>query len=284
MKFSIAAILAIALAGSVSAQNSTILETVIASDNHNTLEAAVLAASPSIADLLSGSVELTLFAPDDEAFAGLPSGTVDLLTSAPWQPHLDCVLKGHVYTVGAVLSADIPASLTVESAEPGYNLTLANDNTTVTVNDIEVAAADLGASNGVIHVLSDGVLLPACVTENIPSALTSAGTFETLLNLVDSAGLVDALSGDPTAEGLTVMAPTDAAFQTVPEEILDYLSTNETALMAVLTYHVIGQNVVPTESGAVATLQGENITVTVEGDTITLNDGGHLRNLEANRP
>ena len=87
--------LALATVGSVSSQG-TILDVVVGSDAHNTLEAAVTTAPSQIADFLASDTEdgITLFAPDDTAFAALPDGTVALLTTLPWTAHLVCVLTG----------------------------------------------------------------------------------------------------------------------------------------------------------------------------------------------
>mmetsp|Transcript_6569 Transcript_6569/g.11986 ORF Transcript_6569/g.11986 Transcript_6569/m.11986 type:complete len:350 (-) Transcript_6569:2886-3935(-) len=274
------AVLSLLLASSASAQE-TILDTVVASADHATLEAAVLAADSSIAGTLSDPMaNLTLFAPDDDAFGTLPEGTVDLLVSAPWQNHLNCVLLGHVYADAAVPSSAITGPLTVTSAQEGYNLTLALDGMNVTVNEIPVSVPDINATNGVIHSLSEGVLLPSCVTENIVDVLDSDENFSTLVDLVTAADLGDALSGDPTPEGLTVMAPSNDAFAAVPAYILEYLSENVTALTEILTYHVISSNVFPTESTTVPTLNGDDIDVTVDGDAIALNGNSQVEGTE----
>ena len=91
-----ALILGLSSVASVSAAKNTILDIVVASEAHNTLEAAVMAAPSVIAGLLSSDSKdgLTLFAPDDAAFATLPEGTVELLVSEPYTAHLVCVLAG----------------------------------------------------------------------------------------------------------------------------------------------------------------------------------------------
>jgi phosphate binding protein len=61
--------------------------------------------------------------------------------------------------------------------------------------------------------------------------------FSTLVSLVQAAGLVDVLA-DPNAQW-TVFAPTNAAFEQVPQSILDYLGSNPELLTRVLTYHVV---------------------------------------------
>ena len=128
----------------------TILDVVVASDDHTTLEAAVLAADPAIAALLDDeSVTVTLFAPTDAAFDALPDGVLGLLVSAPWQPHLTCVLQGHVHADAAVDAETVLsiAPTSVPSALPGYSLDLAVDGG-VTVNGVAVETTDIAAANG----------------------------------------------------------------------------------------------------------------------------------------
>merc|ERR1711878_87943 len=71
-----------------------------------------------------------------------------------------------------------------------------------------VVAADVMASNGVIHVI-DSVIMPAPVEAQEPKAAlgdvvdvaVGAGSFKTLVSIVSDLGLVDTLKG---AEALTV--------------------------------------------------------------------------------
>jgi uncharacterized surface protein with fasciclin (FAS1) repeats len=72
----------------------------------------------------------------------------------------------------------------------------------------------------------------------------------------------------------TVFAPTDDAFAKIPKDQLEALLANKTQLTAVLTYHVVAGKVMstdPTNDMAVKTMQGENVT-------ITLDDGGAMVN------
>lgn len=60
--------------------------------------------------------------------------------------------------------------------------------------------------------------------------------FSTLTRLIDIAGLGSALSG---TIGITIFAPTNAAFDKVPKKTLDGLINNPEALKKILRYHVI---------------------------------------------
>ena len=61
--------------------------------------------------------------------------------------------------------------------------------------------------------------------------------FSTLVTAVTEAGLVDVLA-DPDAHW-TVFAPTNAAFEALPEGVLDMVLADKELLTRILTYHVV---------------------------------------------
>lgn len=101
-----------------------------------------------------GHGPFTVFAPTDEAFANLPAGTVESLLEDP--PALEKILLYHVVP-GTYLAGDVLASTTLRTMN-GQSLAI----TTVggpKVNQSAIAATDIRARNGVIHVI-DAVLIP----------------------------------------------------------------------------------------------------------------------------
>ena len=80
VRISLIAALAIIYSSMLFAQ-TTVVDVIVGSENHNTLEAAVVAAE--LADDLSGKGPFTVFAPTDAAFAALPEGTVEALLEDP---------------------------------------------------------------------------------------------------------------------------------------------------------------------------------------------------------
>lgn len=90
--------------------------------------------------------------------------------------------------------------------------------------------------------------------------------FETLVAAVTAADLVETLSGEGP---FTVFAPTDAAFEALPEGVLDalLLPENKDALTSILTYHVLPAEVMAADvtAGDVATVEGSTIAITTEG-------------------
>lgn len=132
-----------------------IVGTAVAAKSFGTLVAAVQAAG--LVEALQAKGPFTVFAPNDAAFAALPAGTVEGLLKD--KPALARVLTYHVLPT-RVLSTDLAEGAVEVKTLAGATLkvTKAKDGS-VTVNGTKVVAADVLASNGVIHVL-EGVVLP----------------------------------------------------------------------------------------------------------------------------
>ncbi|MBC7085997.1 MAG: fasciclin domain-containing protein [Methanomethylovorans sp.] len=103
--------------------------------------------------------------------------------------------------------------------------------------------------------------------KNIVQTAIDAGSFNTLVTAVQTADLVETLSGEGP---FTVFAPTDDAFAAVPEETLNALLADKAELTKVLTYHVasgkyMAEDVV--SMGNITTLEGNiiDVEVTEEG-------------------
>lgn len=129
-----------------------IVDTAVAAGNFTTLAAALTAAG--LVETLKGEGPFTVFAPTDEAFAALPAGTVEALLADP--EALAKILTYHVIS-GHVLSTDLSNGMTAATVN-GADVTIMTEGG-VMVNDANVTAADIMASNGVIHVI-DKVIMP----------------------------------------------------------------------------------------------------------------------------
>jgi uncharacterized surface protein with fasciclin (FAS1) repeats len=96
--------------------------------------------------------------------------------------------------------------------------------------------------------------------------------FETLVAAVTAAGLAETLSGEGP---FTVFAPTDEAFDALPEGVLDalLLPENKDALTSILTYHVVSGEVMAADvtAGDVPTVEGSTIAITTDGG-VKVND------------
>ena len=130
-----------------------IVDTAAKAGSFSTLVAAIKAAK--LVDTLKGAGPLTVFAPTDEAFAKLPDGTVDALLKDI--PKLKKILTYHVVS-GKVMAADVVKLKSAKTVE-GSDVKI-DASSGVKVNDATVSTPDVGADNGVIHII-DTVLIPA---------------------------------------------------------------------------------------------------------------------------
>jgi len=119
----------------------------------STLVAAVDAAG--LVETLQGAGPFTVFAPTNAAFEALPAGVLDALLLPENQETLVKVLTYHVLPQ-QVMAADVAAG-EVPTVE-GQSIEITTDGG-VKVNEANVTATDVAASNGVIHVI-DAVLVP----------------------------------------------------------------------------------------------------------------------------
>jgi uncharacterized surface protein with fasciclin (FAS1) repeats len=124
------------------------------------------------------------------------------------------------------------------------------------------AADNTGATAG-----SD---MPATVVD----VAAGSDDFTTLVSAVDAAGLVDTLSGDGP---FTVFAPPNDAFAALPDGTVETLLApeNQAQLTAVLTYHVAPTKALSgdlSDGMTITTVQGQPLTVGVDGDAVTLTD------------
>lgn len=125
-------------------------------EGFSTLVAAVTAAG--LVETLQGAGPFTVFAPNDAAFAALPAGLLDKLLLPENLAVLTSILTYHVVS-GKIMSTEVTAG-DAPSVE-GSTIALGTTDG-VQVNDATVVAADVEASNGVIHVI-DKVLVPPTV-------------------------------------------------------------------------------------------------------------------------
>jgi len=237
--------------------HQTIVEIAVEDGRFTTLVAAVKAAG--LVDALSGG-EWTVFAPTDDAFAKLDLNASNI-GSAFTKAQLTDILLYHV----------IPARVSSFEAKASTgDVVMGNDKIAglkvfegnIYVNDdSKVIIPDIGASNGVIHVVDTVILGPWPRTEEaehgalpgeeaggtIVDIAVADGRFTTLVAAVKAAGLVDALSGGEW----TVFAPTDDAFAKLDLNASNIASAfTKAELTDILLYHVIAARVSSFEAKA----------------------------------
>jgi transforming growth factor-beta-induced protein len=201
----------------------TITQTALATPQLSTLVTALQAAN--LTGTLSGTGAFTVFAPVNEAFAGLPAGALQRLLETGNRAILSKLLTFHVVP-GRIRASDLRNGQTLTTVE-GTTLPVQVVSGFVFVGGARVTTADIDASNGVVHLI-DGVLLGSLdiVDNAIVRGLTS------LVGAVTAANLTDALRGG----NLTVFAPTNAAFAAIPGGA----PTDAATLASVLQLHVVG--------------------------------------------
>ena len=188
----------------------------------------------------------TVFAPNNEAFAAIPSDDLNALLADTAQ--LKEVILYHVLAA-QVLSTELKDGEQKVDTVSGGALWVTKSSSGVTVANYDrsivanVIAADNMANNGVAHII-DAVLLPPKPMPSLAGLVTSVDDLSTLLTAVGKAGLVDTLSGEGT---FTVFAPNNEAFAAIPSDDLNALLADTAQLKEVILYHVLAAQVLSTE-------------------------------------
>ena len=158
----------VSVGGQAMYPTKTIVANAVNSADHTTLVAAVKAAD--LVDTLNGKGPFTVFAPTNEAFDGLPKGTVETLVKPENKPTLTKILTYHVvpgeYSTTKLRSLIMAGNgtATLTTVEGGKLWLMMNGSSNITVKDekgdvSDITIADVYQSNGVIQVV-DHVLLP----------------------------------------------------------------------------------------------------------------------------
>ncbi|MCB7480790.1 fasciclin domain-containing protein [Christiangramia sediminis] len=262
------------------AESNTIVDFVNSNDDYSSLGAALEAAD--LIETLDGDTEFTVFAPNNAAFdAFLEANGFATLEDVPTDL-LTLVLMNHVQT-GIVMSSDLSTGYIESMAEAGpdgENVSLYVDTSDgVVLNGMStVTSADNEVDNGVIHAVDAVIGLP-----DVTTFATADPTFSSLATALTREELVTTLQSTDAPAPFTIFAPTDDAFTALLEDLeAESLDDIDSAtLTSVLQYHVITEDYVTsdelTDGMVVTTLQGEDITINVDGDgnvSITdVNDG-----------
>lgn len=219
------------------AQTNVFDDVIAPSPNHTYLEAALIQEGLDVA-LQNNAANLTVFAPDDNAFTALAAALGTNVNGLLALPNLTDILTYHVLG-STVQSTGITNGLIVQplSTSNTLKLTLTSSGS-VFVNQAQVTTANLNTDNGVVHVVN-GVLLPV---ETVADVAIDNG-FTSLVTAVVTAELLPAVTNPLSS--LTVFAPTNAAF----DNLATALNTNVAGLLAlpnladILKYHVLGTEV-----------------------------------------
>lgn len=241
----------------------TITDVVSTNANFSTLKSAVVKAN--LATTLGGPGPFSVFAPDNDAFtaSGITSSVIAALSAA----QLKDILLYH--TIGSkIMAADVPAgpNAAVTTAGGGTVYVTKNSNG-VFVNGWKVTAADIAASNGVIHSIEHLLMPPA---GNLVEVAQANSSLTYLVAAVVRAGegntnVAEVLS---SAGPFTVFAPTNQAFIDAGfPTIASIQAADPNTLASILTYHVLSARAFSSDLA-----DGQNLT-TVNGGTIKVGLG-----------
>ncbi len=229
---------------------------VLAQGNSNlTSLVAALVKFPDLVTTLSGTGNFTVFAPTNEAFAGLLTAIGQSSLDDIPEDVLRDVLEYHVVAGAAVRSTQLTAG-PVETVG-GEDITVSLTGGIKLNGSVRVVTADVEATNGIVHVI-DAVLVPPSISPIVGTIVAPAffnKDFTTLIAAVKAASptiLQTLLNSDEK----TLFAPTNAAFTAAGITSLP----NQATLDAVLTYHVIDAKVMAADiansSSSAETLNG----------------------------
>lgn len=226
-----------------------------------------------LATTLNGAGNFTVFAPSNAAFSQfLTANGFASLNDVP-NSLLKEVLLNHVLAtkvMAAQITTGYVSTLAKGGASTTRNLSMyLNISNGVKINGAStVTAADIMASNGVVHKVDKVIGLPTIVTH--AAANPEFSSLVAALTRPDMPNFVSILSGTASSP-FTVFAPTNAAFGSLLSELglANLAAVPQATLENVLKYHVVaGANVASTDltnNMVVTTFQGGTFTITTTG-------------------
>ena len=269
---------------------SNIVEIAMDTPDLSNLVAALSVADGNLVDVLSGG-EFTVLAPTNEAFETFLAANGFMSLSDVPTDVLSNILLNHVIT-GTVNSTNLVDagsgySTTNASNMDGDNLSLYFDTSSgVTFNGISsVVAADIVASNGIVHVVDEVIALPTVVT--FAASNPAFATLVAALTREDhTTDFLSILSTTTEPSPFTVFAPTNDAFGSLLSELgLNALGDIPiSTLEATLATHVVVEaNVRSTDlvDGMPITTIGSPLTVSLTAGAQLVDTNNRVSNIVA---
>jgi uncharacterized surface protein with fasciclin (FAS1) repeats len=161
--------------------------------------------------------------------------------------------------ISSVVVAAIVILIVVAAGVAAYYLSSSPSSTTS--SSITTTSSSQQVSSSTQSSASPQLLSCVGIAEGNPS-------FSTLVTAIQDAGLASTLSG---AGQFTIFAPTNTAFNNLPSGVLNYLLSNQTALVQVLEYHVVSGDLMAAQvitHKSLMSLQGSSIPVSVNGSAV----------------
>jgi len=248
----------------------TIMDLASSNPELSTLVTALKAAGLYDEFASTGSYPVTLAAPTNAAFKALPSGKLDDLLKPENKKELVDLLTYHVSRAVVYQSAFVGYKTAYYKTLEGKSVEVTQDGEKIYINKAEVISGNIHASNGVVQVIN-AVLSKAdapLMIVDILSADPELSNFVTALNFVDLAQTLEDMG--PFERGLTVAAPTNAAFKKYAGKgtFADLLTNaNYDELKDMLRYHMFSGVVRSKDikdQEIFKTLEGKIVQVTVD--------------------
>lgn len=233
------------------APNPNLAQLISQHPDYTTLNAALIRTN-LLDDLTTGNY--TIFAPDNQAF--IVAGITDI--NAVPLTKLDSMMK-YTLVSQVINSGALPASDTIKSVL-GRNIYASKNTNGRFVNGMTIRLADITASNGIAHTITNVLMPPSQTISAIVAADTTYSFYVAALALTN-------LSASVANPGkLTAFVPTNAAFRAAG--IVDVNAIPVATLTTIMQYHILTTNTFAsdfTHNGTVVTLQGGTVTSTIGG-------------------
>lgn len=243
----------------------SILDIAAGDENFSTLATLLQEAGLDRA-LDSDRLELTVFAPTNEAFEKLPAEVLEAVRNDP--KLLGFVLRNHIVR-GSVKSSDLETGEVRSVARTNLDVVVGDD--AITVGPATVVAADIMASNGVVHVINE-VLVPETVETliGVVESRDELATFKTVLELTGYGPFFDR---KPSYWNWTFFAPSNDAFNAIPADALSALIEDKRALRGVLRRHIAFGKITSADlaDGAEVRTLGNRLAVQIGEGGVTFN-------------
>ena len=251
------------------------LTDIINNTSHLSLLKTAITRAGLLENLKTGS--LTLFAPTDEAFKAAGYANKAALDTLPIAD-LKRLLQYHLLNTrlsGSTLATGIPVSVPTALATATVSLFRAA-NGQLYANAARVVQPDIGANNSVMYAIDRVLSVPSQTTIELVRVTPDLSLFR--LAVERAGNPVASVLLSPTEQGITVFAPSNAAFRAAGYLNEDAVrGADITRLTEILRYHILNSRAFsPTlRPGDVATVQGTALTVTIGSKGITITGKGN---------
>lgn len=245
-----------------------VYEIVSTTTNLSTLKKAVDAAN--LDDNLINENGITLFAPTDEAFENLPGGVLDELLVSTNGELSDLLLK-HKHDEILLSTAFVNGEKILMAN--GEETTIIINSNGPFINNAKIELTDVIAENGVVHIIDAVLYTPPLMTTTIYDIVSEEDDLTFLDDAIVAAGLRSSLT---ESDNLTLFAPTNAAFNNLPSELLTMFFNDPMGILRTsLLNHLHGNELTSNSLSNGQTLSmsgGHTAVITVENGIVKIDD------------